>query len=224
MQKQPYVRTEFHQTHWLSLTHRFSCIAYSNLMCTSVYVNDTCQYSMTTLYTAPSMWHSMSLLFEMTIKVYCFNLHVHSLPQGESQSKVLLFTKTQNCIAENLAEGCLRVSSRKLCALVAYLRHSTSALIMPRSSNLRSLWDMVMDTHVRLVLLIQWNPSIVDTLGTWWSVERCILRKHIYLGQYIHTCSKVSLIQRSPYFRLSFKRGSTVCHKECIHSWGRWGH
>ena len=36
---------------------------------------------------------------------------------------------------------------------------------------------------------IQWSPSIVDTLGTW-----CIL----YLQ---HTCSKVSLIQRCPYFR-----------------------
>ena len=52
---------------------------------------------------------------------------------------------------------------------------------------------------------VQWNPSIVDTLGTWQSVpcERCphlingqIPIEKAYLGH-----SKISLIQRCPQFR-----------------------
>ena len=69
------------------------------------------------------------------------------------------------------------------------------------------------------VSCIQWNPSIVDTLGTWRSVlyrEVSSFRdiKKAYLGH-----SQVSSFQGYPYFRgvlisgVSFKRGftDTVC-------------
>ena len=63
---------------------------------------------------------------------------------------------------------------------------------------------------------VEWNLSIVDTLGTY-SVIKCpvycgvlISGGNFYFKKAHLGHRKVSLVQRCPYFRVSFKSGSTA--------------